>query len=550
VAERTGELSAKNADLEREVGERQRAEEALRSSQQRLLEVVEYSTNMFYSHDADGVITYVSPQSRRILGCEPEVALRRYHEFVTDNPLNELGFAATQRALTTGERQPPYQLELRGLDGIVRWVEINEAPVTRDGSTYAIVGSLTDITETKRAGEEHEHLQAQLRQAQKMEAVGRLAGGIAHDFNNLLTAVVGHTDLVASGLERDHPLQVELTEVRSAADRAASLVSQLLAFSRQQLIRRRVLDLDSVVTDSARMLRRMIGTDVELALELRSAPFCIEADRAQLDQVLINLALNARDAMPHGGRVIIETGTTELDRETIRRLDQNLEAGSYVTLRVTDTGHGMDTETVRHVFEPFFTTKDVGKGTGLGLATVYGIVTQNGGAVRIDSGPGGTTFHIYLPQVSKLTPETAAEGSAVCAVDPAEVDQKWVILVVEDEDAVRKLVCRTLERCGHEVLQAADGARALELCAQHDAPIDLLLTDMVMPGMNGREVAVHVSALLPDVRVLYMSGHTRDVLGSRFMLDERTQVLQKPFAPSDLVRHTREVMNGHVAPCA
>jgi CheY-like chemotaxis protein len=202
------------------------------------------------------------------------------------------------------------------------------------------------------------------------------------------------------------------------------------------------------------------------------------------------------------------------------------------------------------VFEPFFTTKDVGKGTGLGLATVYGIVTQNGGAVRIESGPGGTTFHIYLPQVSKLTPETAVDDGAVCAVYPAEVDQKWVILVVEDEDAVRKLVCRTLERCGHEVLQAPDGARALELCAQHDAPIDLLLTDMVMPGMNGREVAVQVSALQPDVRVLYMSGHTRDVLGSRFMLDEGTHVLQKPFAPSDLVRHAREVMNGHVAPCA
>jgi PAS domain S-box-containing protein len=243
VAERTRELSRKNEELEREVADRERAEQELLSSRQRMQEVIETSTNLFYSHTPDGLLTYVSPQCRRLLGCEPEQALRSFSEFVTSNPANKIGLAATERAIATGEKQPPYIFELRGLDGRKRWVEVNESPVVREGRVHAIVGSLTDVTEAKMASAEQDRLEAQLRQAQKMEAVGRLAGGIAHDFNNLLTADVGNTELVAAGLETDHPLQHELAPVKGAADRAAALVAQLLAFSRQQLIRRRVLDL-------------------------------------------------------------------------------------------------------------------------------------------------------------------------------------------------------------------------------------------------------------------------------------------------------------------
>jgi PAS domain S-box-containing protein len=545
VAARTGELITKNSDLEREVAERQRAEDALRESQQRVSEIIEYSTNMFYSRTADGMITYVSPQSRRLLGCEPEEALRRYQEFLTDNPANRRCVEATRRALETGEKQPPYELELCGADGVTRWVEVNEAPVIRNGRTVGLVGSLTDVTEAKRAAAEQQRLELRLRQAQKMEAVGRLAGGIAHDFNNLLTAVVGNTELVAAGIDPAHPLQTELAEVHRAADRAASLVAQLLAFSRQQLVRRRVLDLNAVVTESARMLARMIGSDIELGLELGTGPLEIEADHAQLDQVLINLALNARDAMPGGGRLTIETRAIEACSESLRARDEEPEPPGCILLRVSDTGHGMDAETIRHVFEPFFTTKDVGKGTGLGLATVYGIVTQNGGTVRIASETGlGTRFDIFLPRAN---PDTTAEATptldAPARATPAR--NAGTVLVAEDEPAVRRLVCRALADHGFQVLEAPDGTRALEVSAAYDGRIDLLLTDMVMPGLNGREVAGQISLVRPEMRVLYMSGHTRDALGSRFVLDPAIHLVQKPFLPTELMQHVLDALGAH-----
>jgi PAS domain S-box-containing protein len=549
VEQRTRELSDKNGALEREIGDRQAAEDALRLSQERLLEVVEHSTNLFYSHGADGVLTYISPQSRRILGCEPEQALGNFHSFLTDHPANAAGLEATRRALATGERQPAYELELRGSDGILRWVEVNEAPVTGDGRAIRMVGSLTDITDAKRAAAEQDRLQLQLRQAQKMEAVGRLAGGIAHDFNNLLTAVVGNTEIVAGGLEPDDPLQEDLAQVRQAADRAASLVTQLLAFSRQQLIRRSTLDLNGIVADSARMLGRTLGTDVELHLELAADPLWIEGDQAQLEQVVINLALNARDAMPGGGRLVISTHPVVLDGQLAQNGMENcVPDGCYAALRVIDTGHGMDPETVRHAFEPFFTTKPLAKGTGLGLATVYGIVTQNGGSVRIESEPGrGTTFHVFLPRVTP--PPAPDDGAAAPGADsdggargPAEAERRARVLVVEDEPAVRRLVCRTLSAAGFEVLEAEDGAVALSVSTGYAGAIDLLLTDMIMPGLNGREVAECITASRSTTRVLYMSGHTNEMLGSRFMLDETTQVLEKPFAPDDLIRRVRATL--------
>jgi signal transduction histidine kinase/CheY-like chemotaxis protein len=396
-----------------------------------------------------------------------------------------------------------------------------------------------EIAEREAAEAARMRLEAQLRQAQKMEAVGKLAGGIAHDFNNLLTSVVGHTDLITSELGETHPLQPELSEIRRAADRAASLVTQLLAFSRQQLIKRRVLELNAVVAESSRMIRRLIGSDIDLVLSLDADGGWVRADQSQLDQILINLAVNARDAMPSGGRLTI--GTADIDLTEPLHEDEHGEAleGPCVLLTVSDTGHGMDAVTRNRVFEPFFTTKEVGKGTGLGLSTVYGAVKQNGGHVHVDSEPGhGTTFRIYLPRASK---PAACPPTVTPPPQPVSGDDR-VVLVVEDEAAVRRLVCRTLRRYGYRILEAADGPSALAISAQHPEPIHLLLSDMVMPGMNGRDVAERITALRRETSVLFMSGHTRDALGSRGMLDEGTDLIEKPFAPVDLARRVRAAL--------
>ena len=396
-----------------------------------------------------------------------------------------------------------------------------------------------EIGERETAESDRQRLEAQLRQSQKLEAVGRLAGGIAHDFNNLLTSVVGNTDLIASELGEAHTLQPELSEIRRAADRAASLVSQLLAFSRQQLVKRRVLDLNTVVTESSRMLQRLIGTDIALELTLDPALGHVRADQSQIDQILVNLALNARDAMPGGGRLSIVTRDVDLAEPLAQDENGDTVRGPCVLLTVADTGCGMDAETRSRAFEPFFTTKDVGKGTGLGLSTVYGIVKQNGGQILVDSSPGrGTSFRIYLPRADE---PVQAEQTERPAVQPAAGEDR-VVLVVEDEDAVRGLVCRTLRRYGYRILEAADGPSALDISSHHPEPIHLLLSDMIMPGMSGKDVADRITAMRRETSVLFMSGHTRDVLGSRGMLDEQTDLIQKPFAPADLARRVREAL--------
>jgi ligand-binding sensor domain-containing protein/nitrogen-specific signal transduction histidine kinase len=397
-----------------------------------------------------------------------------------------------------------------------------------------------EINEREAAESDRQRLEAQLRQSQKLEAVGRLAGGIAHDFNNLLTSVVGNTDLIASELGDAHALQPELSEIRRAADRAASLVAQLLAFSRQQLVKRRVLDVNAIVTESSRMLQRLIGADIALELTLDPALGPVRADQAQIDQILINLALNARDAMPSGGRLSIATRDVDLAEPLAQDENGDTVRGPCVLLTVADTGCGMDPETRSRAFEPFFTTKEVGKGTGLGLSTVYGIVKQNGGQILVDSAPGrGTSFRIYLPRANE--PVQQPEQPERPAPQPA-AGQDRVVLVVEDEAAVRGLVCRTLRRYGYRILEAADGPSALEISSRHPEPIHLLLSDMIMPGMSGKDVADRITAMRRETSVLFMSGHTRDVLGSRGMLDEQTDLIQKPFAPADLARRVREAL--------
>ncbi|TLY54232.1 MAG: response regulator [Gemmatimonadetes bacterium] len=382
-------------------------------------------------------------------------------------------------------------------------------------------------------------LEEQLRQSQKMEAVGQLAGGIAHDFNNLLTAILGSTQLLLNNMPSGDPRREDAEEVRHAGLRAAELTRQLLAFSRRQVLAPKVLELNVVVGNMDRMLRRLLGEDVELVTSLDPTAGAVNADPGQLEQVLLNLAVNARDAMPGGGRLSIETTRLALHEEHLERRHR-LPPGDYACLVVTDTGVGMDEATQAHLFEPFFTTKEVGKGTGLGLATVYGIVKQSGGYIWVYSEPRrGTTVKVYLPRVPG-----ASEAPAPAPPARAARGGNETVLLVEDAAPVRALARRSLEACGYRVLDASDGPSALELSARHAAGIDLLVTDVVMPGMSGRELAERLAPQRPEMKVLYTSGYTDDAMVRQGVLNAGVAFLQKPFVPDMLARKVREVLDG------
>jgi len=380
--------------------------------------------------------------------------------------------------------------------------------------------------------------QFQLQQSQKLEVIGQLAGGVAHDFNNMLTAIIGYTDLSLRRVGLENPIRRNLEETKKAAERAASLVRQLLAFSRKQILEPKVLDLNDVVKDMQKMLTRLIGENIQLATTLEAELGSVKADPNQVEQIIMNLVVNARDAMPRGGRVTIETANITIDDQSVK----HLKPGEYVMLAVCDTGSGMDQETQRRIFEPFFTTKAVGKGTGLGLSTVYGIVKQSGGYIWVNSEPGmGTMFKVYLPRIDdattvtdeKLAPETTAlRGSET-------------ILLVEDEDVVRGLTRKILMQAGYNVLDAKGGEEALRVCRVYAGPIDLLLTDVVMPEISGKEVADRLAELRPAIRVLFMSGYTDEAIVQHRVLDANVEFIQKPFTWIGLTRKVRDVLNGN-----
>jgi PAS domain S-box-containing protein len=397
------------------------------------------------------------------------------------------------------------------------------------GRTFELFAE--DVTERRT-------LEQQLRQSQKMEAVGRLAGGIAHDFNNLLMVISGYSEFLLDRLGPDPALRSPAQEIASAAVRATTLTRQLLAFSRKQMLAPKILDLNGVVTENFKMLTRMIGEDIDLVMVPAADLGSVRADAGQIEQVIMNLAVNARDAMPSGGKLTIETSNVSLDDE-YARFHAPLKTGSYVMLAISDTGAGMDSETQSHIFEPFFTTKGP-KGTGLGLSTVYGIVKQSGGYIWVYSEPGkGTTFKIYLPRVAE-----AAETPALVAI-PAESTEPGTetILLVEDEANLRYLARQYLEKQGYRVIEAADGAVAMQIAVAHEGVIHLLLTDVIMPGMNGRELAQRISEIRPNVKVLYMSGYTENVIGRNGTLDAGVRLLQKPFTLRDLKSKVREVLD-------
>ena len=389
-------------------------------------------------------------------------------------------------------------------------------------------------------------LEQQLRQSQKMEAVGRLAGGIAHDFNNLLMVISGYSEFLLERLGPDPSLRSPAQEIASAAERASSLTRQLLAFSRKQMLAPRILDLNAIVTENSKMLTRMIGEDIDLVMVPHASLGAIRADSGQIEQVIMNLAVNARDAMPSGGKLTIETSNVTLDEE-YARFHAPLRSGDYVMLAISDTGAGMDAETQSHIFEPFFTTKGP-KGTGLGLSTVYGIIKQSGGYIWVYSELGkGTTFKIYLPRVPYPGERVAPAAATAVETHKAEPGTE-TILLVEDEANLRYLARQFLEKQGYRVIEAADGAVAMQIVVAHEGVIHLLLTDVIMPGMNGRELAQRVSEIRPNVKVLYMSGYTENVIGHNGTLDAGVRLLQKPFNLRDLKDKVREVLDASPIP--
>jgi PAS domain S-box-containing protein len=421
----------------------------------------------------------------------------------------------------------------RRKDGSTTVVRLSGHAITNEDSSVTYELFLEDVSE-RRA------LEQQLRQSQKMEAIGRLAGGIAHDFNNLLMVISGYSEFLLERLGPEPALRVPATEISAAAERATALTRQLLAFSRKQMLAPKVLDLNGLVTENLKMLTRLIGEDIDLVMIPGEELGPVKADPSQLEQVILNLAVNARDAMPHGGKLTIETGNVTLD-ESYARLHAPLRPGDYVMLAISDTGVGMDNETQSRIFEPFFTTKGP-KGTGLGLSTVYGIVKQSGGYVWVYSEPNkGTAFKIYLPRVLEIE-DLPAESLAIAGAVPAKRPHETV-LVVEDEPNLRRLTRQFLEKEGYSVLDAADGTEAVRICVAFEGTIHLLLTDVIMPGMNGRELAKRVSEIRPNTKVLYMSGYTENAIGHNGTLDAGITLLQKPFTLQALQAKVREVLD-------
>jgi PAS domain S-box-containing protein len=422
-------------------------------------------------------------------------------------------------------------------DGTTIEVEVISHPLIFAGRSAKLVLA-NDVTERKRAEQALRESEEQLRQSQKLEGVGQLAGGIAHDFNNLLTVIIGFSSLGMRGLQSEDPLLSNLEEIKKAGDRAASLTRQLLAFSRRQVLQPKVLNLDSVVVEMEKMLRRLIGENIDLRAALAPDIGSVKADPGQIEQIILNLAVNARDSMPEGGKLTIETGNAYLDEEYVKQ-HVGAQAGPHVMLAVSDTGSGMDQKTLARIFEPFFTTKELGKGTGLGLSTVYGIVKQSGGNIWVYSEVGrGTTFKIYLPRVDEGAPEYKRSSHLDEVYQGTET-----ILLIEDEEMLRKLAQQSLSMYGYRVLAAANGASAISICQQHPEKIDLVLTDVIMPGLSGREVADRLLELRPEMRVLFMSGYTDDAIVHQGVLDEAANFLQKPFAPDSLAQKVREVLN-------
>ncbi len=522
------------------ITERKQAEKSLQESKERYRELFDGAPVGYFEYDIEGRITNVNRTELRMLGYTLEEMIGQpVWKFIVEEEI------ARQQILAKLAGTMPlirsFERIYRKKDGTT-FPALTENRLLRDaeGRIISVRSTSQDITDRKRAEQEMRALEEQFRQSQKMEAIGRLAGSIAHDFNNLLTVIKGYGQLSLMEFEEGDPLKGNIDEIQKATDRAVALTRQLLAFSRRQVMEMKVLDLNTVLRDLDKMLGRVIGEDIELVTLLADDLAGVKTDPGQIEQVVLNLAVNARDAMPSVGKLTIETANIELDEE-YARTHVAVTPGRYVMLSVSDTGVGMTSEVKERIFEPFFTTKEKGKGTGLGLSTVYGIVKQSGGNIWVYSEPGkGTTFKIYLPRVNASLEEIKEK---VLKEDPRGDE---TILVVEDDEAVRKLAAQILMERGYTVLEAPQGLDAFLISAEYDGPIHLLLTDVVMPKMSGRELAETLISLRPGIKVLYMSGYTDNAIVRHGVLIEGTNYIQKPFALESLARKVREVLDNVV----
>jgi two-component system, cell cycle sensor histidine kinase and response regulator CckA len=519
--------------------ERNRIESELRTSEAQFRQLAENIKEAFLVVDLPDYKTlYVSPMWEEIWGRpiaelhrDPTVWFRAIHP--EDQALVQAGQDAVQR----GDASNTVFRVLRP-DDTMRWVRARLFPVfDKTGRVYRLVGLVEDITQLRLTEE-------QFRQAQRMEAIGRLAGGVAHDFNNLLTAILGYAGFAISDLPPENPVSGFVQEIQKAGESAVNLTRQLLAFSRRQILQPQVMDLNHVVRHVNPLLRRLIGEDVVLRMKLDEALHRIHADSGQVEQVIMNLAVNARDAMPMGGQLLIETGNVELDEHYVAR-HPGSRSGAHVMLAVSDTGTGMDEATQRRIFEPFFTTKEAAKGTGLGLATVYGIVKQSQGSIWVYSEVGhGSTFKIYLP----IATAASDAPSRPAPPRPRVLTGTETILVVEDEPEVRAVTRATLQRSGYQVIEVSNSAEAFDRSRAHQGPIHLVFTDVVLHGLSGRRLAQQLRTERPDVRVIYTSGYTDDAIVQHGVLEPGLEFVQKPFTSEALLSKIREVLDAPVSP--
>jgi len=524
--------------VNRDVSERKRAEEALRRSEAGFRSVVEDAPYGIYRANPAGRLLQVNPALQKMLGYQSkeELLQKDMPSEIFRHPGEYQRF--TELLVRTVESKN-VEMEWKRQDGTPITVHCSGRSVNDENGSLAYFEVFAEDVTEKRV------LEKQLRMAQKMEAIGRLSGGIAHDFNNLLGVIIGYSRVLKRGLGTNSVLCEHALEIEKAGQRAASLTKQLLAFSRQQVLTPAILNLNTLAVDMEKMLPQLLGEDIKVSLVLDPELGNVKADQSQIEQVIMNLAVNARDAMPAGGKLKIETSNAELDQAYVWD-HPGSKVGSYVLLKVTDTGTGMDAATLTHIFEPFFTTKELGKGTGLGLATVYGIVKQSNGYISLDSAPGrGTSFQVYLPQY--------AGQPVVDELKPGSDDNlrgTETILLVEDSEPLRKLAMTYLDSCGFRVLSAESGEDALEVTRRFGGTFDLLLTDVVMPGMNGRVLAEQLLLRQPDMKVLYMSGYTDSFIAGHGVLDRGIHLLHKPFIEEVLIRKVREVLDGGKKPAA
>lgn len=515
----------------RDLTEQRRVQDALRQNAELLQSIVNNTTAIIYVKELDGRYFLVNKEYERIFQLNRAAIIGRTDHELFPKEHADVFRANDLEAIRVGSACISEE-SVALADGLHYYVSVKFPLYNAESDAYATCGISTDITERKQ-------LEENLRHVQKLEAVGHLAGGVAHDFNNLLTVILGFADFLSRRMDTDHPWRASVLEIQKAAERAATLTQQLLAFSRKQMLVPVVLNLNEVVLGLRDMLARVMGADVELVTNLQEKLRPIRADAGQLEQVIVNLAMNARDAMPTGGRFTIATKNVTLHRRE-KRSQEEVPPGEYIHLSISDTGSGIDAKTLRHIFDPFFTTKEIGKGTGLGLATVYGIVRQSGGEIQVRSEVGaGATFTIFLPAVDAVTPVPAPSAPLVQLPSGTET-----ILVIEDEEAIRHLSAEVLRQCGYRVYTACDAAEAFALFQEHCPNIQLVVADLVLPGMSGPSIVERLREMEPALRILYISGY--DIANDRHALMQNLadRLLQKPFSTSHLAQAVREVLDG------